>query len=174
MKKMRRVVVTGVGLVSPLGCGSESVWSRIYSGRGGIVSFNSDGESSRAREEAIRMGAECDIHIGGFVPRGEDQDSFDAKKIFGRNVDKEMAVFSQYAVHASDIAMKHAKLTPTDPSSSSSSPPHAVDPLRFGVSIASGIGAIEDILDAGKAVEKSHRRLSPYFVPKILLNMAGK
>ena len=163
--------MTGVGLVSPLGCGNEGVWSRVCSGGTGIVSFDSVDDSNRAREEATRMGAECDIHIGGFVPRGEDQTSFDTKRIFGRNVDKEIAVFSQYAVHAADIAMKHANLLPTDPSSSSY---HTVDPLRFGVSIASGIGAIEDIIDAGKAVEKSHRRLSPYFVPKILLNMAGK
>ena len=117
------------------------------------------------------MGTDCDIHIGGFVPRGTDEDNFDAKRVFGRHVDKEMAVFTQYAVYAADLAMKHANLISSDPSSSSS---HTIDNTKFGVSIASGIGAIDDVLDAGKAVEKSHRRLSPYFVPKILLNMAGE
>ena len=151
---------------------SENVWSRVCSGYGGIVSFScndgGDSSGSRAHEDAKRVEGDCDIHVGGFVPRGADRnDRFDMNSVFGRNVDKEVAVFSQYAVHAADLAMKNANLI----SSSSSS---IIDPSRFGVSMASGIGAIEDILDAGYAVKKSYRKLSLYFVPKILLNMAGR
>ena len=104
----RRVVITGVGLVSPLGCGHEYIWKRLLNGCNGIThippSILVDGSA---------------VTVAGFVPRLMglqdgffDQNTFSEELLFNFPVSKEQASFTQYAVYAADIALAHAELVP--------------------------------------------------------------
>lgn len=158
----RRVVITGVGLVSPLGCGHETVWKKLLSGCHGISHIP---PSLQVKGSAVT--------VAGFVPRstnqkngGNDQIVLDEEVLFQCPASKEQASFTQYAVYASDIALDHANVVPTKMSST------ALD--KAGVAIASGgIGSIQDIVESSRLLDQSYKKLSPYFVPKILSNLAA-
>ena len=163
----RRVVITGVGLVSPLGCGHEDIWRSLLNSNHGI-----------SRIPATSLVKGTNVSVAGFVPRStcnsitKDSENlnkhgdYDEEAVFGRTVSKELALFSQYAILASDLALAHAKLQPAQMSSSCLE--------RAGVAIASGgIGSIEDVVDSTRLLDQSYKKVSPYFVPKILSNLAS-
>jgi 3-oxoacyl-[acyl-carrier-protein] synthase II len=153
---MRRVVITGIGAVSPLGCGIERVWARLLAGDCGITMLPPE----------HLQGKEIGVHVAGLVPHGKDEHSYDEKTVFGRIVSKEISLLSQYAAFASDLAMIHAG-SPLKGWSKE-------EKERAGVVLATGgVGSIADILEAGRNLDSSFRKLSPYFVPKVLTNMAG-
>ena len=133
----RRVVLTGVGFVSPLGCGSEWVWQRLLQGKGGIVSL----KEAKGDDLLTKTRQECGVHLGAIVPRGSSEHEFDARSAFGASVDREVALFSQFAVVAGDIALMHAGLpSPTD---FKAGVEQFINLDRAGVSMASGIGAMD-------------------------------
>ena len=156
----RRVVITGVGLVSPLGCGHEEIWKSLLSSQHGISQIPA----------AIAVKG-TNVSVAGFVPRSisetlNSHGSYNEEAVFGRVVSKELANFSQYAILASDLALEHAKLQPAQMSSSCLE--------RAGVAIASGgIGSIQDVVDSSRLLDQSYKKVSPYFVPKILSNLAS-
>ena len=142
---MRRVVVTGVGLVSPLGIGTRETWDGLVAGRSGagrITRFDAADFSSRIA---------CEVK--GFDPL-DYADRRDARK---------MDTFIQYALAASLFAAEDAGLeTPL------------ADPDRVGVVISSGIGGFETIeREHRKLLEKGPRRISPFFVPAMVVNLAA-
>ena len=106
---MRRVVITGVGIVSPLGSGNERVWQKIVTGQSGI----------RALPKALATEG-VHVHAAGLVPmvgsdsnyrydiQAEVEELFDSKALFGRSVDNEMNLITQFGVYASDLALAHA------------------------------------------------------------------
>lgn len=141
----RRVVVTGVGLVSPLGIGTSETWRGLVAGRSGaghITRFDASDFSSRIA---------CEVK--GFDPL-DYADRRDARK---------MDTFIQYALAASLFAAEDAGLeTPL------------ADPDRVGVVISSGIGGFETIeREHRKLLEKGPRRISPFFVPAMVVNLAA-
>lgn len=141
----RRVVVTGVGLVSPLGIGTRETWDGLLAGRSGagrITRFDASDFSSRIA---------CEVK--GFDPLNY-ADRRDARK---------MDTFIQYALAASLFAAEDAGLeTPL------------ADPDRVGVVISSGIGGFETIeREHRKLLEKGPRRISPFFVPAMVVNLAA-
>lgn len=141
----RRVVVTGVGLVSPLGIGTAETWRGLVAGRSGagpITRFDASDFSSRIA---------CEVK--GFDPL-DYADRRDARK---------MDTFIQYALAASLFASEDAGLeTPL------------ADPDRVGVVISSGIGGFETIeREHRKLLEKGPRRISPFFVPAMVVNLAA-
>lgn len=141
----RRVVVTGVGLVSPLGIGTAETWRGLVAGRSGagpITRFDASDFSSRIA---------CEVK--GFDPL-DYADRRDARK---------MDTFIQYALAASLFAAEDASLeTPL------------ADPDRVGVVISSGIGGFETIeREHRKLLEKGPRRISPFFVPAMVVNLAA-
>ncbi len=141
----RRVVVTGVGLVSPLGIGTEANWEALCAGRSGI------GEITRfdASQYAARIAGE----VKGFDPL-QFVDKKDVKK---------MDVFIQFAIAATTFAMTDAGLTVT--------PDIAT---RTGVFIASGIGGFQTIEREHKALlEGGPRKISPFFIPASIINLAA-
>ena len=99
---LKRVVVTGIGAVTPLGCGIEHVWQRILAGESGISKL----------PEFLNLSKEG-VHVAGQVPQGEAEDpySYNLKQVFGRNIGNEMSKITQYGVYASDLALKHAGMT---------------------------------------------------------------
>lgn len=173
----KRVVITGVGLVTPLGCGSENVWKRLVQGDCGLrlVKKISDYKTSVGNEVYIPEG--CSVSVAGFVPRSscdevpDESLIFDESRIFGRSVSKEFSPFIQYALFAAELALKNANLYESMTNVENA---FEIDKSRFGTAIASGgIGSLQDIHNATKTIEKSYKKLSPYFVPKILINMAA-
>ena len=141
----RRVVVTGVGLVSPLGIGTRETWDGLMAGRSGaghVTRFDASDFSSRIA---------CEVK--GFDPL-DYADRRDARK---------MDTFIQYALAASLFAAEDAGLeAPLE------------DPDRVGVVISSGIGGFETIeREHRKLLEKGPRRISPFFVPAMVVNLAA-
>ena len=141
----RRVVVTGVGLVSPLGIGTSATWDALCAGQSGI------GPITRfdASEHAARIAAEV---------RGFDPLDFMPKKDV-----KKMDVFIQYAIAAAEFACDDAALKVT---------PELAN--RFGVIIASGIGGFSTIeREHKKLLEGGPRKISPFFIPASIINLAA-
>ncbi|HTM32608.1 MAG TPA: beta-ketoacyl-ACP synthase II [Vicinamibacterales bacterium] len=141
----RRVVVTGVGLVSSLGIGTEATWNGLLAGQSGagpITKFDASAFSTRFAAE-----------VKGFDPLA----FIDKKDV------KKMDVFIQYAVAASQFAVDDARLTIT--------PDFAP---RVGVFIASGIGGFTTIEREHRAfLEGGPRRISPFFIPSAIINLAS-
>lgn len=161
----RRVVITGIGLVTPIGCGpGKTVFQHLLAGRNGIREL---------RPELIPNG--CNVKVGGLVPRGTDPDCFDESEF--KSMDREISLFIKYALKAAEYALLDSKL-PTAVSgsgtSSSGMPSFPYDRERCGVSIGNGgIGSLFEICGTHDTLKTSYRKISPYFVPKILVNMAS-
>jgi 3-oxoacyl-[acyl-carrier-protein] synthase II len=141
----RRVVVTGIGLVSPLGIGTAANWEALVAGRSGvrrITKFNVSGFAAQIAGEII-----------GFDPL-QFVDKKDVKK---------MDVFVQYAIAASDFAMQDSKLQIAGD-----------EAARVGVFIASGIGGFTTIEREHKALlDGGPRKISPFFIPSAIINLAA-
>ena len=140
-----RVVVTGIGLVTPVGLNSESTWNSLVEGRSGIdyISlFDAEGYESR---------------IAGEV------NNFDASAALGRKEAKRLDRFSQFACVAALEALEHANLNM-----------EKEDADRVGVLIGSGVGGIITISDQHKILlKRGPKRVSPFLVPMMLGDMAS-
>jgi 3-oxoacyl-[acyl-carrier-protein] synthase II len=145
MGNTRRVVVTGIGLVSSLGIGTELNWAALCAGQSGIAPIT----KFDAAQFATRIAGE----VKGFDPH-----QFIEKKDV-----KKMDVFIQFAIAASQFAMDDAGLTVT---------PEMAP--RVGVFIASGIGGFSTIEREHIALlEGGPRRISPFFIPSAIINLAA-
>src|SRR5216110_4088612 len=145
MTNRRRVVVTGIGLVSSLGIGTEANWEGLCAGRSGVGTIT----KFDARQFATQIAGE----VKGFDPL-----QFIEKKDV-----KKMDVFIQFAIAASQFAMDDAKLQVS-----------GVNAPRVGVYIASGIGGFTSIEREHKALlEGGPRKISPFFIPSAIINLAA-
>ncbi|KFH48999.1 putative 3-oxoacyl-[acyl-carrier-protein] synthase-like protein [Hapsidospora chrysogenum ATCC 11550] len=153
---MRRVVVTGLGAITPLGVGIRHTWARLLAGESGIVSV-------AGRKPADRWN-ELPSTVAGLVPEGEGEGRWNAAKWLGPAEERRMAKFAQYAMAASDMAIKDAGLEDAS----------AADRERTGVCLGTGIGNLEEIYETGSAHGAGgYRKVEPLFVPRILPNMAA-
>jgi 3-oxoacyl-[acyl-carrier-protein] synthase II len=145
MGNTRRVVVTGIGLVSSLGIGTELNWAALCAGQSGIAPIT----KFDAAQFATRIAGE----VKGFDP----QQFIEKKDV------KKMDVFIQYAIAASQFAMDDAAFTVA---------PELAP--RVGVFIASGIGGFTTIEREHKALlEGGPRKISPFFIPSAIINLAA-
>jgi 3-oxoacyl-[acyl-carrier-protein] synthase II len=141
----RRVVVTGVGLVTPLGIGTEANWNALCEGRTGIGPIT--------RFDASQYSAQI---------AGEVKD-FDPLQFIPKKDVKKMDVFIQFAIAAAQFAMDDAGMSVTDEIAT-----------RVGVFIASGIGGFSTIEREHRALlEGGPRRISPFFIPASIINLAA-
>jgi 3-oxoacyl-[acyl-carrier-protein] synthase II len=140
----RRVVVTGVGLVTPLGTGTEQNWDALTAGRSGVRAIT--------RFDASILPA----RVAGEIP------DFEPERFIERKELKKMDLFIQYAVAAAQMAMDEAGLRVP-----------LVRPERAGVIVGVGIGGI-DSLESAYQHFAAHdvRRVSPFFIPRLIPNMA--
>ncbi|XXG73974.1 hypothetical protein AAC387_Pa07g2813 [Persea americana] len=172
----RRVVVTGMGLVSPLGCGVQSTWRRLIDGGCGIRAISPEDLKMEGFDEEARSHAfnQLTCKVAAFVPCGSgttggtgdgDSSSEFNEDLWLRSKDnRSIARFIAFALCSTDEALRDAIWIPSDTKKKE----------RTGVSIGGGIGNISDILDAAQMIrEKRLRRLSPFFIPRILINMAA-
>lgn len=147
---MRRVVVTGMGILSPLGVGIEKVWERLVQGASGICQID------RFPVDGLRA------KIAGFVPHGTDADALDYEGVFSAPERKKNDRFILYAMAASDEAMQ------------GNTPENEEEAELFGVSIGSGIGGLPYIEETAlKMKDKGARCISPFFLPACLINLAS-
>jgi 3-oxoacyl-[acyl-carrier-protein] synthase II len=150
---MRRVVVTGLGMVSPLGCGVEVTWKRLLEGKSGAKKVDTF-EVSDLR---------CQIaHV---IPKGDGSDgTFNRDQWMEPKESRKVDDFILYGVTAATQALEDAGWKPTK----------TEDQERTGVLIGSGIGGIEGIAETAITLkEKGPRRVSPFFIPGRLINLAS-
>ncbi len=150
---MRRVVVTGVGMVSPLGCGAETSWQRLLAGESGGAKI----ESFETSDLACRIACQ--------IPRGDGSDgSFNPDQWMEPKEQRKVDPFIVYAMTAATQALQDAAWKPQT----------ADEQNATGVLIGSGIGGIGGIYDASITLyEKGPRRVSPFFIPGRIINLAS-
>jgi 3-oxoacyl-[acyl-carrier-protein] synthase II len=157
---MRRVVVTGIGIISPLGQGRELTWKRILagtSGAGRITAFDAADYACQVACEVPRVDGR-----GGGGPDVEG--SFDPDQTLSAKDRRRVDDFILYGIAAADEAVKDAGWTPQDEESRE----------RTGVLIGSGIGGRGTIAETAIELhERGPRKVSPFFIPSALINLAS-
>src|SRR5437868_6210008 len=150
---MRRVVVTGLGMVTPLGCGVEVSWQRLIAGQSGARKIEKFDISDLPAKIA------CEI------PRGDGSDgTYNPDQWMEPKEQRKVDEFITYALCAARQALDHADWKPQS----------YEDQTRTGVMIGSGIGGIEGIAETAITLkEKGPRRVSPFFIPGRLVNLAS-
>lgn len=148
---MRRVVITGMGIVSPVGTGVEYAWKNIVNGKSGIRKITEFDVSEMASQ------------IAGIVQRGTEQGEFNPDSVIDPREQRKLENTILYGLVAADEAIKDAGLTDYDG-----------DKNRIGVSVGSGVGGITTITGTDKDVlEHGYRFVSPFFIPKAVVNMTS-
>ncbi|KAF2742877.1 3-oxoacyl-synthase-like protein [Sporormia fimetaria CBS 119925] len=152
---MRKVVVTGLGLVTPLGIGVRRAWQRLLDGHCGIVSIKERGPQFTGLPS----------QVAGIVPEGSKVDAkWNAREWLEPGDERKMARFAQYAMVASEEALEDAGWAPKTEE----------DLISTGVYMGSGIGSLDDVYDTTVAFENGgYRKVSPLFVPRLLINLAA-
>jgi 3-oxoacyl-[acyl-carrier-protein] synthase II len=150
---MRRVVVTGMGLVTPLGLGLDHVWNRLIEGESGIGAIQSFDVS------------DLPSRIAGQVPRGDRESGlFNADDWVPPKDQRRMDEFIVYALAAAVQAVEDSGWQPSSEE----------ERERTGVMIGSGIGGLPGITEGAITIhERGPRRISPYFIPSSLINLAS-
>jgi 3-oxoacyl-[acyl-carrier-protein] synthase II len=148
---MRRVVVTGLGMVTPLACGVEETWSRILDGQSGagpITRFDASGVTTKYACE---------------VPYGDGTDgTFNPDDWMEPKERRKVDTFILYGVAAAEQAVRDAGWMPEDTEARE----------RTGVLVGSGIGGLNSIAETAVLIkEKGARRVSPFFIPGALINL---
>ena len=150
---MRRVVVTGMGLVTPLGVGLRFCWERLIAGQSGISSIQAFDVS------------DIPAKVAGMVPRGDTSAGlFNADDWVPPKDQRKMDQFIIFAMAAATEAVEHSGWKPTDDEERN----------RTGVLIGSGIGGLPSIAEGALTLQdKGPRRISPFFIPAALINLAS-
>src|SRR6267142_1668099 len=150
---MRRVVVTGMGMVSPLACGVEASWARLLKG-----------ESGARRIEKFEV-ADLPVKIACQIPRGDGSDgTYNPDQWMEPKEQRRVDEFIVYAMCAARQAIEDSGWKPLDNGGAE----------RTGVMIGSGIGGLEGIAETAIVLkEKGPRRVSPFFIPGRLINLAS-
>src|SRR5699024_3559977 len=141
----RRVVITGMGIISPVGIGKEKFWNSIQSGQSGIdIVTRFD-----IKEYSSKLAAEVkDFQVTDFISKKEA---------------RRMDLFSQFAMAASIMAMEDSAMLLDD-----------INLERMGVIIGTGCGGLETFeKQHNNLVEKGPKRVSPFFIPMMISNMAS-
>ena len=147
---MRRVVVTGIGMCSPLGYGVKHSWSQLINSKSGIrqlTGFDITGLTSQ---------------VGGQIPKNGNSEFFPDKVIEAKE-EKKMEPFIQFALIAAKEAIQDSGWKPEN----------EIDSERTGVMIGSGIGGLDGIKKSAENLERSPRKISPFFIPSCLINLAA-
>jgi 3-oxoacyl-[acyl-carrier-protein] synthase II len=142
---MRRVVITGIGMITPIGEGKEEFWKNLLSGTNGIDTIKKFDVSKQRCKVAAEL------------------KDFDPKKYMDKKAARKMDRFSQYAVAAAKLAFSDSGLDEFD-----------FDPFRAGVIIGTGVGGIETVENNDKVlIDKGPLKITPFLVPMLIPNMAS-
>src|SRR5450631_3810890 len=149
---MKRVVVTGLGMVTPLACGVEATWRKLIAGESGV-----------AKTQGFDV-SDITCRIAAQAPRGDDSDAFRPDEWMDPKEQRKVDDFIVFAMCAATQALRDAKWAPSI----------YEEEIESGVLIGSGIGGLGGIYDASITLrDKGPRRISPFFIPGRLINLAG-
>src|ERR1700737_3055186 len=150
---MRRVVVTGLGMVTPLGCGVEESWSNLLAGKSGAI---------RISEFPVE---DLAAQIACVIPKGrKDEGKYHPDDWMEPKESRKVDPFIVYAIAAAEQALSDAGWKPAS----------REDQVATGVLIGSGIGGLQGIEEAAIILrERGPRRISPFFIPGRLINLAA-
>lgn len=148
---LKRVVVTGIGIVSPLGIGKKIAWENLLNGYSGVVQLT-DKEYEK-----------LPCNIAALVPKGDAPGQLNLEKHFSNSDLRSMAPATGFALIATEEALQDAKWFPQDDKSLNNT----------GVSIGMGMVDIDHVYKTGELLKSSYKKISPFFVPRILTNMAA-
>ena len=150
---MRRVVITGLGMITPLGCGVDATWSRLIAG-----------ESGASRIESFDV-SDLPCQVACQIPRGDGTNgTYRADDWMEPKEQRKVDEFIVYAVAAAQQALEDADWKPT----------RYEDQIRTGVLVGSGIGGLIGIEEASITLrDRGPRRISPFFIPGRLINLAS-
>ena len=148
---MRRVVITGMGIVSPVGTGIEHAWKNILEGKSGVRKIDTFDAS------------DCASQIAGLPVCGTEPGQYNPDSVVEPRDQRKMDKGIVYGVVAADEAMRDAGLID-----------YTGDKERIGVSIGMGIGGLNTIYDnCVELYTGGPRRISPFFIPKCIINMTA-
>jgi 3-oxoacyl-[acyl-carrier-protein] synthase II len=150
---MRRVVVTGMGLVTPLACGLEATWSRLIAGQSGVRKIDTFEVS------------DISCRIAGMIPYGDGSNgTYNPDQWMEPKEQRKVDKFIVYAMCAARQALDHAGWKPKTSEEQNST----------GVMIGAGIGGVEGIAETAITLhERGPRRVSPFFIPGRIINLAS-
>ena len=150
---MRRVVVTGLGMVTPLGCGVEPTWQRLLASASGVK-----------RVEKFEV-SDIASQIAGQIPRGDGcNGTFNPDQWMEPKEQRKVDDFILYAMCAAKLALDDADWHPR----------RYEDQITSGVLIGSGIGGVEGIAETAIVLrDRGPRRVSPFFIPGRIINLAS-
>jgi 3-oxoacyl-[acyl-carrier-protein] synthase II len=150
---LRRVVVTGMGMVTPLGCGVEPTWARLIAGESGAKAIDTFDVS------------DITCKIAGVIPIGDGTNgTYNPDQWMEPKEQRKVDKFIVYAMCAAKQALEHAGWKPTTPDEQNTT----------GVMIGAGIGGVEGIADTAVTLhERGPRRVSPFFIPGRIINLAS-
>jgi 3-oxoacyl-[acyl-carrier-protein] synthase II len=149
---MRRVVVTGMGLLSPFGVGVQHAWDRLLAG-----------QSAARRIEHFEV-EDLPCKIANIMPRGSGEGEFNPDDYLEPKDQRKIGDYILYGIAAADEALKDSGWTPKTPDEQNAT----------GVMIGSGIGGIDGIAENAIILkEKGPRRISPFFIPANIINLVS-
>ena len=159
---MRRVVVTGLGLITPVGCGVDAAWNNLISGASGAQKI----EHFEVDDLGCKIAAMVPRVDGRGTGAGIETGHFDPDAVMSKRDRKRIDDFILYSIASADEALKDAGWTPSELGETAQQ--------RSGVLFGSGIGGLQTTYEASLTLaEKGPRRLSPFVVPGMLINLAA-
>ncbi|KAI5435215.1 hypothetical protein KIW84_011025 [Lathyrus oleraceus] len=158
--------VLGLGMVTPLGCGVDKTWNQLIDGKCGIRALRLEDLKMNSFDSETQLTTfdQLTSKVAAVVPTGTNKGEFNEELWLNSKEHRSMTRFVAYALCAAEEALRDSNWFPTEQEHKE----------RTGVSIGGGIGSVSDMLDSAQLIcEKRLRRLSPFFVPRILINMAS-
>lgn len=149
---MRRVVVTGLGVLSPLGYGVKANWQALSKGQSGLSKIHNFDATDFTSQ------------VAGYIPKGSEEGLFNPDEVLSPKEQRHVDPFILYGMAAGQMAMQDAAWLPESDEEKN----------KAGVYFGSGVGGLQGIVNNGKVIETSGpRRMSPFAIPSILINLIG-